>query len=283
MWKCGGLISFHLLVVLVQGNVAQDFRLDSHLADRSLFYLAKNSFVGRSEGDITIKNCSIETIAPEAFKNVRVNRINITGNPLSVLRRRIFSFVVVDEIYFDGNNISEIETGTFHYIYPVKEESLQILSLSHNKLRKIKRGVFSGTNFKKLMLSYNEIYYIQYAAFENMPYLLSLSLAHNKLQSIDSGIFNNFLNPTMLSVSDNKLNYIHPVAFENSTFLSLDLQRNNLSDIKKEYFANTFIGCRQEPRTNGIREKKITNAGYREARDAMRRAPDPDSMQINGK
>ncbi|CAH1109142.1 unnamed protein product [Psylliodes chrysocephalus] len=222
--------------------LAQEFRLDSYIVDRPLPYLSKHSFINRSEQNITIKNCSLETIAPEAFKNVKAAKIYIIENPLRILRRRMFNLVMVDELYCDRNQISEIEPGTFHYVHPIYEDALQILSLSNNKLHTIKRGVFSGTNFRKILLNSNKIDYIEFGSFENMPYLLALHLGDNMLQRIDIGIFNGFPNPMLLRLSGNKINFIHRRAFENSTFLSLDLQDNDLGNVEKEYFINALIG-----------------------------------------
>ncbi|CAG9826072.1 unnamed protein product [Diabrotica balteata] len=241
MLKCCACFLF--VSTIATSIFCQEFRLSSYNENQQLSVLQKHAFADRIEqGSITVKNCSVEKIEPEAFYNVNVKKIVITDNTFTYLRRRMFSHVMVDELYLDHNKIDSIEPGTFNYVLPVYDDALQILSLTHNKLEVVTRGMFSGTNFRKVLLNYNEIDSIEFGSFEHMPYLLALGLNGNKLQSLGTGIFTNLKNPLFLALAENNMHFLHMRAFENSTIMSLDLQKNNLGKITRESFVHTQIG-----------------------------------------
>ncbi|XP_018569940.1 leucine-rich repeat-containing protein 15-like [Anoplophora glabripennis] len=220
--------------VLVLFSAAEDVKV-----------LKKHTYYNTSLDEVVLMTVNLQEIELEAFKDISVYFIQIYDNPLEKLRKGIFVNVSIHEMMFFGNNITTIEPGTFHGLHPLEERGILLLSLSNNKLGNIKKGIFNNTKFRKLDLSTNRIKFIEPDSFDGMVDLFQLDLSVNFLEKIDVGVFQNLATPTgwvQLSLARNKIKFIDPYAFENTTLYTVDLQNNQLGSLTSHYFKRTSIG-----------------------------------------
>lgn len=207
--------------------------------------LKRHTYYNTTEYEVFLLGDNILEIELEAFKNVELYTLYIQGNPLEKIRKGVFVNVWTNEMYIFGNNISTIEPGSFQDIHSWEENGIFRLSLSYNKLEAITKGIFNKTKFRSLLLNSNKIKYIEPGSFEGMPHLLEIELAGNLLERIDTGVFQALVAPSFwirLIFQSNKITFVDPYAFENTTLYTLDLRENKLVTLSPKYFKRTSIG-----------------------------------------
>ncbi|CAG9839102.1 unnamed protein product [Diabrotica balteata] len=215
--------------------------LDNNNVGKAIISLEPHSFFNESFVHITIRKCKLQTIDDEAFKDIHVQKIIISNNPLKELKKNMFVNICVNEFFLSRNNIKTIEPGTFQTVKPFGVEYMEILSLSFNKLDVVEKGQFNGLKVRVLELDHNKIKFIEAGSFSNMPHLADLEMIGNKLKRIDTGIFDNMPNMIIMHLANNNIEYIDPYAFENTTSVTLFLKYNKCSKLNKEYFKNSNI------------------------------------------
>ncbi|KAJ8931312.1 hypothetical protein NQ314_015793 [Rhamnusium bicolor] len=236
------MLEVTILVVVLCASVPH---ISSHTANSTnSSVLERHAFFRRNESVINLDHSGLEKIKRGAFKDVRVYRLNITNNPLKAIKKGAFANVSVHEIFLYGNNISLIEPDSFHGFHPYNGSKILTLSLANNKLEVIKTGIFNNTRFSRLFFNNNKIKYIEPGAFGKMKQLTQIDLVNNRLEKIDVGVFQNLGRRSfsiLLNLSKNRINYIHPYAFENTSLAVLGLENNGLDGFEENYFKNTNI------------------------------------------
>lgn len=187
---------------------------------------------------IYIQATNLTTIEPEAFLNVTIDRIDITDNELDTLTMGMFVNVSLRYFYLNDNKIKSIQPGTFNGIHPYVENGSFTLSIYGNKLKSINKGIFNGLDIDTLYLQRNQIDFIEKEAFNYMPKLEYLDLSRNLLDTIGVGIFQNLGDSIRIQLNGNKIEFVDSRAFENNTYLQINL-KNNKVDMVKGYFSNS--------------------------------------------
>lgn len=197
---------------------------------------------------------------------------------------QLYSFVLQDD------DVEEILPGAFRNVSNLRE-----LSIINNKLSIVQDGVFNNLNVSTLDLSNNEITEIDSAAFDDMSLLRTINLQNNKLKLIDNNWFRNckklynlvfegnlitsipmeaFKNvigkhkyniyelETSIILSNNKIKFIHPKAFNGIEGLGkLYLDQNQIKSLNEDTFKglkyfkmldlnNNQLKCLPEDTTN---------------------------------
>ncbi|KAJ8918985.1 hypothetical protein NQ315_016889 [Exocentrus adspersus] len=207
--------------------------------------LKKHSYYKISKERVTLRDVGLKQIELEAFKDATIRELIIIGNPLKEIRKGVFVNLSTHEVYLEECDISKIEAGAFHELHPLESYGIYYLSLSRNKLETIKKGVFTGTKFRKLILSYNKIATVEAGAFDGMVHLLEVDLEMNLLSKIGVGVFQNIPGPNRwvdLVFRSNRIKHIDPYAFENTTINNLYLDGNQLGTVSQSYFRGSTIG-----------------------------------------
>lgn len=171
----------------------------------------------------------------------------------------------VEEVVLAEVKLEYIEPGFF------ENSVVEQVLIQYNNLKTIRRGVFNGTNIKSLALSDNQIEQIEPNAFEDMHLLEAISLDDNRIKIWDSSWFRNteilneisFRNNLLeelpehttkhmvddfekfstytlygsINFDNNKIRYIHPLAFNNlERFGSVSLSNNKLLELPWQVF-----------------------------------------------
>lgn len=137
----------------------------------------------------------------------------------------------------DNCSINDIELGAFANLV----QQLHTLSLSMNRLRIVKEGVFNDLNVKYLNLSYNHITTIKAESFDNMPELVSVSLDHNEISNYALK-FNNCPMLKRISLVNNFIEVLPRDAFDairSNGNLSVSLGYNKITNLSRETFNRT--------------------------------------------
>ncbi|GAB1860996.1 Protein toll [Camponotus japonicus] len=117
-------------------------------------------------------------------------------------------------------------------------ENIKSLILSSNNISYIDEDLLTDlTNLTGLNLRDNNLRLIN-GIFNHTPQLQWLELADNNLQSIELGTFGNLKNLTLLNLWQNHLTELQSGIFDELVALqSLDLNRNDIIDLPKDIFA----------------------------------------------
>lgn len=109
-------------------------------------------------------------------------------------------------------------------------ESVYTLSISHNRLTKLKPGALSALRgMHYLHLNNNLLTRLADGAFSGLNSLVHLNLSHNLLTDVKSGVFKNLINLWDLDLSNNKIKTIEPGILEGlNTLRILQLEGNGL-------------------------------------------------------
>nr|CAH7738155.1 unnamed protein product [Callosobruchus chinensis] len=180
--------------------------------------------------------------------------LDISFNNLSKLRDYQFeNYTQLLKLNISNNQINDIPRDAFKKIY----EDLEVLCLSHNRLKAIPFQVFSDiSGIRHLDLSYNELVtfldhffkfnrYIEVLQLNNnnitkitsnaladLVELKRLDLSHNSLQSIAKGLFDSLINLQYLNLANNPLTNMASGTFRGLRNLRLlDLSANKLTHL----------------------------------------------------
>lgn len=111
--------------------------------------------------------------------------------------------------------------------------SLQLLDLSHNRIKTIGNDVFTLLeSLKVLNLSANSIIDIEQDTFKGLLSLKSLDISRNKLSTIRDQVFTSLTSLQYLNISNNGIETLNEVSFNDLVSLQhLDLSWNKLSRV----------------------------------------------------
>ncbi|XP_076076474.1 uncharacterized protein LOC143047323 [Mytilus galloprovincialis] len=114
---------------------------------------------------------------------------------------------------------------------------LQHLDLSRNNLSKILNYTFNNhVNLVTLLLSHNQISYIESHAFQGLRLINKLDLTGNQLKTLHPLTFNFTPDTTILNISYNQLNHF-PDLHNLTKLFVLDLRHNRISKLENGSFA----------------------------------------------
>ena len=132
----------------------------------------------------------------------------------------------LEEIDLSFNLISDIPNTTFSTL-----KSLRSLSLSHNLLNKISKGI-SLPGLKKLFLSHNKIETLQEDSLKDFTGLETLSLRGNNIAFLDEKVFENLKNLIKLDLAENRLQKLYKdwaQPLKNFKYLNMNLNQISLT------------------------------------------------------
>lgn len=106
-----------------------------------------------------------------------------------------------------------------------------------NRIRRLEANAFSGNKkLEAIYLKFNEINFVDPAAFDGLPELYLLDLSSNKLKAVPSA-FNSISSLVKLDLSSNLIENINSKAFSKLHELrELNLQKNQLTRLDPELF-----------------------------------------------
>ena len=225
---------------------ANNLKLDGNLSvfPRSVQYLSLNyNKMKRVQADdfkelqrlirLHLASTGIQGVAKGAFNSLsQLDRINLNGNKIRKLPRRIFQYCTnLRFIYVESNYLTELPdlTGV---------RQLNELSLKRNRIKIVNGHSFGVHKISKIDLSSNSI---ETFNFTGIKYTV-LDMAKNKIQKIQQGSLGP--NPMIvgLILSGNNIEVLENDCFQGIHFITeLHLQRNRLQQIEKGSFRNMSI------------------------------------------
>ncbi|CAH1098960.1 unnamed protein product [Psylliodes chrysocephalus] len=212
--------------------------------------------------DIDFSRTNLSNISKNYFKNMNINRLNLSYNSLTILNEVLFFNTVIWKLDLSHSGIKNItkdvffgnkNNGEFTLILSGNklEEVVDIcetiptlgqLDLSLNYITNIKSNSFR--NCKKLTgldLSQNNITHIGPDDFKYTESLIGLELNKNKISFIDSEAFKNLNSLRILQLSNNLIENIEEYTFSNLKLFLLDLSNNRLKHLKTNTFVNLDV------------------------------------------
>lgn len=170
----------------------------------------------------------------DAFDNLpQLQELVLKNNNLPVLYTNIFGTNHVRNLVIENCQVEDIKMETFRSL-----QSLTVLRIEGNLIRRIKQFVFSGTRLESLHLPSNKIQFIDNNAFQGMNYLELLNLTNNKLTHFDTRILLGGT-PSLksLTLSKNLLKSLPVDVFYGTDNLrDLDLSHNQLRAVSSGCF-----------------------------------------------
>lgn len=145
------------------------------------------------------------------------NESNITRR---VIKRGDFdSMKTVKDLFLMNTGVMDVEDFAFEGLL-----NLQILQLSENYLKRIRKNMFSGApTLRALYLCHNEIDHIDFDAFE-IDSLIFIDLSHNLLKTIDQNLFTNAKSLMQITVANN---FLEEISYDFSSAIStIDFSSN---------------------------------------------------------
>ncbi|XP_011687012.1 PREDICTED: insulin-like growth factor-binding protein complex acid labile subunit, partial [Wasmannia auropunctata] len=175
----------------------------------------------------------LKRVSPDTFKYLhRLQYLNLSNNPLYGGFPPIFPSSLIDL------DISYTELKILPTVLLLNLESLERISLTGNQLQEIDEGTFQYLyNLTAIDLSYNVIEHIDNNAFVGLINLYLLNLRGNKLTSFIGEHFNTGTGLEILDLSDNRINQLSPIAFA----IHPRLRRLDLSGNTFVQFSSDFI------------------------------------------
>lgn len=163
---------------------------------------------------IKMEQCGLQELNPGAFLVLpQIETISLRHNEIEYIREGVFNYILVTKLYLSNNSISYIENDAFDNM-----PNLALLQLDNNKLKYWSTEWFKGS-----------------------PNVEHLSLDTNLLTKLPANAFEKVKNcySTSIRLSNNKISFIHPSAFEKLTLLySLWLDNNKLYELDNKVFMN---------------------------------------------
>ncbi|OXA41817.1 Insulin-like growth factor-binding protein complex acid labile subunit [Folsomia candida] len=209
----------------------------SHNHIRRVGHNAFSNFPRMSE--LRLQNNLISELEDTAFTGLgQIKLLNLSSNRIVALPPTIFqSNGNIREIFLQNNTISAISSRVFSGL-----ENLLSLDLSRNTLTSqwIKEDIFQGlSRLVILKLSSNQLSYVDGSIFKDLISLQSLSLERNKIDTIHPTAFNSLRNLHFLDLSFNRLSHIDSRVFSNLVVLSqLTLDHNKIRSLEDNALKN---------------------------------------------
>lgn len=137
--------------------------------------------------------------------------------------------------FLPAEDLEDIEPGTFSNL----PEAHYFLAES-SKLKIIRKGVFTNTNFYSIALMKNQIQTIENGAFSGMKNLLCINLDENQLTSFDGSlVIGDSITIRVIELPLNNIKEIKPNMFNTLTALKyLNLSQNSIEEIESHSFNN---------------------------------------------
>lgn len=175
----------------------------------------------------------LKRVSPETFKYLnRLQYLNLSSNPLYGGFPPLFPSSLINlDISYTGLRILPT-------VLLLNLESLEGISLAGNQLQEIDEGTFQHLyNLTTIDLSYNIIEHIENGAFVGLINLYSLNLRGNKLTSFVGEHFNTGTGLEILDLSNNRINQVSPTTF----LIHPRLKSINLSGNRFVQFPSDFV------------------------------------------
>lgn len=204
-----------------------------YLQENLLKEIADRAFVGLGTLEIlNLSNNKLTALTPELFQSSRkIRQVNLQNNSLSVLAPGVFEGLDrLEMLDLSRNQLTStwVKRDTF-----AGQVRLVVLNVGYNHLTKVDQHVFKGLySLQILNLEHNAIELIADGAFSDLKNLHALFLSHNRLRQIEPYHFSELYVLNQLILESNQIAYIHERAFENLTHLhDLSLNDNRLEEI----------------------------------------------------
>lgn len=175
----------------------------------------------------------LKRVSPDTFKYLhRLQYLNLSSNPLYGGFPPIFPSSLIDL------DISYTKLKILPTVLLLNLESLERISIAGNQLQEIDEGTFQYLyNLTTIDLSYNVIEHIDNGSFVGLINLYSLNLRGNKLTSFIGEYFNTGTGLEILNLSGNRISQLSPTAFA----IHPRLRRLDLSENRFVQFSSDFI------------------------------------------
>ncbi|XP_014488231.1 PREDICTED: uncharacterized protein LOC106751714 [Dinoponera quadriceps] len=161
---------------------------------------------------LTLRECGIESIDTQAFRNLRI----------------------IIEIDLSDNNIRSLQPGIFY-----ETHKLRVLLLNQNRLRVLENDLFVNLTFlQKVSLSNNKLERIEERTFLNLPNLHSLALDGNNFSTLQLQRFDGLPKLGSLGLQNNPWN------------CNCHLRKLRDWTIENKFYTNPTT-CLQPPNMNG--------------------------------
>lgn len=235
------------------------------LSDNHLRHLPANFFYEQKDNlqFLNLNRNRLEQIPIESFKFLgHVKYLYLCRNQIKILRNYSFGYMFnLIELYLSQNQIESIELNAFSidersYYGPGQIEKLD---LSFNKIAYLTKPIFSYlTNLRYLIISNNELKYIDAVLFQGVNYLISLDLRLNQIENLAFLVNKNLSDLRSLHLANNFIEYLRPGQFMHLKSLNfLDLSANRIKYINscafyglQETIRRLFLNWNQISRLN---------------------------------
>jgi Leucine-rich repeat (LRR) protein len=177
--------------------------------------------------EIDLSGCGLTQLPPKAFEKMpNLYDLDLSNNRLKEFRLKHDPFwrldlsknpiryvdCAVEDLQLDNCGINSLE-GLFS---PITRQHLGMLGLSHNHLTILKAADFVDfPELSVLGLASNKIRDIEENVFTGVPQLSDVYLNDNLISYIPEGFFRAY-SYSSVNLSQNRLAYIHPLAFQDS-------------------------------------------------------------------
>jgi hypothetical protein len=151
--------------------------------------------------ELTLYNCSIESIDQNAFTNLKaLETLRLADNKLTKLDENIFrNLVNLRDLNLIQNQITELPQNLLK-----NSRNLTYFWMGENKIQEIPRGFFDNfTELGWISLNKNELEVIHQNTFKKNRKLKKLLLDSNKIYAIADGAFDELSNMTQLNLANN--------------------------------------------------------------------------------
>ncbi|XP_076362726.1 uncharacterized protein LOC143253188 [Tachypleus tridentatus] len=143
-------------------------------------------------------------------------------------------------IWRNGKQTAECTNGGFTTVPKGLDTGIQVLNLTSNKFRGLRREAFVNaglSNLQKIYLAHCGIEWIDEFAFNRLTNLIELNLGYNKLQDVPSASFYHIPRLRELILSGNRLFTVHNLAFQSAKSLTrLELSGCHIHTIGNQAF-----------------------------------------------
>lgn len=214
-----------------------------HLEHNLLTEVADRSFVGLVALQLlNMSNNKIIALPPELFQSSRkIRQIFLQNNSITVLAPGLLEGLdqlEVLDLSRNALNSEWINRDTFAGLIRLLD-----LNLSNNKIDRIDRHVFRGLySLQQLDLGQNLIEKLSDNSFTDLKNLNSLILSNNRLKQVNQFDFSELYVLKLLWLDSNYVTEIHDKAFENLTHLhDLGLNDNKLEEIPSNMKSLRFL------------------------------------------
>ncbi|XP_071121965.1 uncharacterized protein [Mytilus edulis] len=247
-------------IVAIENN-AFPLRLRTLFLSGNRFrFIHKNQFTFLSDlSNLNLGSNDIDYLPDEVFTNcVNLTTLSLNGNKIPQLKKVHFqNCPLTGQVTFADNHIGWIEDGTFSHISDMTSLSLSQnrlywlpnagdfnsltistvykLSFSGNRISFIPPGVFMNLSTGYLDLQNNRISSVGSHAFESVTVTNSLTLTGNQIREIQSNAFTNVMCYTF-AMNDMYIETLQSFAFNSFSANKVDLQNNQISDIRQNAF-----------------------------------------------